>query len=156
MRFSAPAGSGWPRSECGRSTRSTTLGSRAPTFAVGRCRSAVTPFVWGVRGRRPAGAGRCAREAISMTEPHTLTAGLVIGESARWHDGRLWFAHWGTQEIVAVDLDGETEVVGPGQPGLGWSIDWLPDGRLLMTGQGLTRREPDGSSTTHADLSGMA
>jgi len=91
-----------------------------------------------------------------MTEPHTLTAGLVIGESARWHDGRLWFAHWGTQEIVAVDLDGETEVVGPGQPGLGWSIDWLPDGRLLMTGQGLTRREPDGSSTTHADLSGMA
>jgi hypothetical protein len=71
-----------------------------------------------------------------MTEPHTVTAGLVIGESARSHDGRLWFAHWGTQEIVAVDLDGQTEVVGPGQPSLGWSIDWLPDGRRCGSAPG--------------------
>ncbi|SDM74678.1 SMP-30/gluconolactonase/LRE family protein [Nonomuraea jiangxiensis] len=91
-----------------------------------------------------------------MTRTHTLTAGLVIGESPRWHDGRLWFAHWGTQEILAVDLAGKAEVVGKGRPGLGWSIDWLPDGRLLMTGDELTRREPDGSMVTHADLSGLA
>jgi sugar lactone lactonase YvrE len=91
-----------------------------------------------------------------MAQAHPLVTGLVIGESPRWHDGRLWFAHWGTQEIVAVDLDGKAEVVGTGRPGLGWSIDWLPDGRLLMTGQDLARREPDGSLTMHADVSGLA
>jgi sugar lactone lactonase YvrE len=73
-------------------------------------------------------------------------------ESPRWHDDRLWFAHWGTEEIVAVDLDGNSEVVGQGPPGLGWSIDWLPDGRLLVTGQELMRREPEGSMVRHADL----
>jgi sugar lactone lactonase YvrE len=88
-----------------------------------------------------------------MTALRTLITGLVIGESARWHDGRLWFAHWGTQEIVAVDLDGRSEVVGQGRPGLGWSIDWLPDRRILVTGQELARQEPDGSLVTHADLS---
>ena len=88
-----------------------------------------------------------------MTELHTLMTGLVIGESARWHDGRLWFAHWGTQEIVAVDVDGRSEIVGQGRPGLGWSIDWLPDRRLLVTGQKLAHQEPDGSLVTHADLS---
>ena len=90
-----------------------------------------------------------------MTDLHTLTTGLVIGESARWHDGRLWFAHWGTQEISAIGLDGTREVVGNGRPGLGWSIDWLPDGRLLMTGPELTRQEPDGSLVRHADLSAL-
>lgn len=84
-----------------------------------------------------------------------LLAGLAIGESARWHDGRLWCANWGTEEILAVDLDGNAEAVAKGPPGLGWSIDWLPDGRLLVTGQGLMRREPDGSMVPHADLSGL-
>jgi sugar lactone lactonase YvrE len=82
-------------------------------------------------------------------------SGLVIGESPRWHDGRLWFAHWGVGEIVAVDLDGNAEVVAAGPPGLGWSIDWLPDGRLLVTGQGLNRLEPDGSLVPHADMSSL-
>ena len=88
-------------------------------------------------------------------EAQPLLTGLVIGESPRWHDGRLWFAHWGTGEIVAVDLEGNGEVVAEGSAGLGWSIDWLPDGRLLVTGEGLTRREPDGSMVPHADLSSL-
>ena len=90
-----------------------------------------------------------------LLEAHPLVTGLVIGESPRWHDGRLWFAHWGAGEIVAVDLDGRSEVVAEGPPGLGWSIDWLPDGRLLVTGEGLMRREPDGSMVPHAHLSSL-
>jgi hypothetical protein len=79
--------------------------------------------------------------------------GRAYVESPRWHDGRLWFAHWGTGEIVAVDTDGQSEVVGHGPPtvsaavpghSLGWSIDWLPDGRLLITSKELARREPAG------------
>ena len=50
----------------------------------------------------------------------TLLEGLVIGESPRWHDGRLWFANWGAGEIVAVDPGGDAEVVAAGPPGLGW------------------------------------
>ena len=30
----------------------------------------------------------------SPVEPKVLLGGLAIVESPRWHDGRLWFAHW--------------------------------------------------------------
>ena len=76
-----------------------------------------------------------------------------MGESPRWRDGRLWFCSWGSNEIVAVDLDGTAEVVGPGGGGAGWAIGWLPDGRMLVTGEELTRIEPDGTRVRHADLS---
>ncbi len=92
----------------------------------------------------------------SNSSPKVLLDGLAYVESPRWHEGRLWFAHWGTGEIVAVDLDGHSEVTGHGPRGLGWSIDWLPDGRLLVTGKELLRREPDGSMVRHADLGGLA
>ena len=91
-----------------------------------------------------------------MREPKVILDGLAYVESARWHDGRLWFAHWGTDEIIAVDLEGNSEVVGHGPGGLGWSIDWLPDGRLLTTGERLMRHEPDGSVVPHADLDAFA
>jgi sugar lactone lactonase YvrE len=94
--------------------------------------------------------------ASSNSSPKVLLDGLAYVESPRWHEGRLWFAHWGTGEIVAVDLDGHSEVTGHGPAGLGWSIDWLPDGRLLVTGKELLRREPDGSMVRHADLSGIS
>lgn len=88
-------------------------------------------------------------------EPKVLLDGLAMVESPRWHDGRLWFAHWGTGEIRAVDLDGNSEVMGHGPDGLGWTIDWLPDGRLLVTGNELLCVEPDGSAVRYADLSGI-
>jgi sugar lactone lactonase YvrE len=91
-----------------------------------------------------------------MTTPRILTDGLVIGESPRWHDGRLWLAAWGDREIIAVDLDGKREVVGHGTTDFGYSIDWLPDGRLLVTGTGLMRQEADGTLVPHADLSHLA
>ncbi|MBO0747001.1 MAG: SMP-30/gluconolactonase/LRE family protein [Acidimicrobiaceae bacterium] len=89
-------------------------------------------------------------------EPRVLLDGLAYVGSPRWHDGRLWFAHWGTGEIVAVDLDGGHEVVRRGPAGFGWAIDWLPDGRLVVTGKTLRRVEPDGSLVRHADLGRLA
>ncbi len=57
---------------------------------------------------------------VAMTssyEPRGLVDGLAYAESPRWHDGRLWFSHWGYEEVLAVDLDGHCEVVAPGRPG---------------------------------------
>ena len=59
-------------------------------------------------------------------EVRVLLDGLAYVESGRWHYGRLWFSHWGTEEIVAVDLDGKSEVVGRGPVGMGWATEWLP------------------------------
>ena len=91
-----------------------------------------------------------------MAELRTLVTGLVVGESPRWHEGRLWFSNWGAREIMAVDADGNREVIAHGPRRAGYSIDWLPDGRLLVTGEQLLRREADGSFVTHADLSGLS
>jgi sugar lactone lactonase YvrE len=90
----------------------------------------------------------------TLPTPRLLADGLTMVESGRWHDGRLWFAHWGSGEVVAVDLDGRTEVVGPGHDTMGWSIAWLPDGRLLVSGEELTRVEPDGSAVRHSPQGG--
>jgi len=95
-------------------------------------------------------------EDAFRSEPQVLLSGLAYVESPRWHDGRLWFAHWGAGQIVAVDLDGVNELMGDGFPSLGWSMAWLPDGRLLVTGERLMRREPDGSMVQHADLSALS
>jgi sugar lactone lactonase YvrE len=88
-----------------------------------------------------------------VTAPRVLLDGLGIGESPRWHDGRLWFSNWGYEQIVAVDLDGNSEIVGRGPAGLGWAVNWLPDGRMLICGPELVRVEPDGTRIPHADLS---
>jgi sugar lactone lactonase YvrE len=89
-------------------------------------------------------------------EPRVLLDGLAMPESPRWHDGRLWFSNWGAEEIVAVDLDGTSEVVDRGPEGAGWAANWLPDGRMLITGSELVRVEPDGSRVRHADLSHLS
>jgi sugar lactone lactonase YvrE len=89
-------------------------------------------------------------------ETHVLLQGLAMVESPRWHDGRLWFPHWGTPEIIALDRDGDARVMARGPSGLGHSIGWLPDGRLLVTGDKLRRHDPDGSVAVHADLDGIS
>ncbi len=87
-----------------------------------------------------------------MTEPRVLLDGLGMGESPRWHDGRLWVCDWGASEIVVTDLDGARETISDLPPGLGWSISWLPDGTMLMTSHDLMCREADGSWSVHTKL----
>ncbi|MBV9547337.1 MAG: SMP-30/gluconolactonase/LRE family protein [Chloroflexi bacterium] len=94
-----------------------------------------------------------------MTEPRTLLEGLHVGESPRWHDGRLWLANWGTGEIVAVDAEGQSEVMARVPTTVPYCFDWLPDGSLLVvSGQEaqLLRQQTDGKFTLHADLSAFA
>jgi sugar lactone lactonase YvrE len=94
-----------------------------------------------------------------MTEPKTLLSGLAIGESPRWHDGRLWFANWGTGDIIAVDLEGRSDVVAHVPAVIPYCFDWLPDGRLLVVSgreSVVLRQEEDGSLVPYADLSGLA
>ena len=84
-----------------------------------------------------------------LAPPRTLLTGLTMVESARWHDGRLWFAHWGAGEVVAVDMDGDSR--GHGRralPSMGWAIDWLPDGRLVTTGPAVS---PSGAGRRAGD-----
>jgi sugar lactone lactonase YvrE len=84
-----------------------------------------------------------------------LMSGIAMGESPRWHDGRLWFCDWVAQEVIALDLDGRSEVVANVRS-LPFSIDWLPDGPMLVTsGRKLLRMEEDGSLATHCDLSDL-
>src|SRR5690606_19598098 len=61
-------------------------------------------------------------------------------------------AHWGAGEILRVQPDGAWEVVAPGPTGLGWAFSWLPDGRMVTTGEALLRHELDGTAVPHADL----
>jgi sugar lactone lactonase YvrE len=93
-----------------------------------------------------------------MTEPNVLVAGLALGESPRWHEGRLWFSDWMAHQVLAADVDGKTEVILEIQD-MPFCIDFLPDGRLLVVSgrQGrLLRRERDGSLVSHADLRSLS
>jgi sugar lactone lactonase YvrE len=65
-----------------------------------------------------------------MTE--IFATGIQMGESPRWHDGRFWMCDWLAGEVLAFSPDGSREVVARVE-GLPFSIDWLPDGRLVTT-----------------------
>src|SRR5215813_13062631 len=94
-----------------------------------------------------------------MSDLRIVSRGLTLGESARWHDGRLWCANWGAGEVLAVDSNGHREVMARSPSPIPVSIDWLPDGRLLIVAGSearLLRQEADGSLVTHADLRRLA
>src|SRR5438874_659784 len=97
---------------------------------------------------------------FKMSEMHTLLTGLAFGESPRWHQDRLWFADWGAQEILAVTLEGKSEVmVKVSFPSFPMCFDWLPNGQLLLVSSRnglLLRMESGGELVTHADLSSLS
>ena len=93
-----------------------------------------------------------------MTQTEVVLSGLRFPEGARWHDGALWFSDMHTGQVFRTDprtyeLTEVTTV--PDQPsGLGW----LPDGSMLiscMLDRKVVRLCPDGSLSTHADLSSL-
>ena len=93
----------------------------------------------------------------SRGDTNLLLAGLAFPESPRWHDGRLWVSDWGANEVIAVDLAGQSEVVARAES-FPMCIDHLPDGRLLIVSSAdrrLLRQEPDGSLVAHADLASL-
>ncbi|WP_239062935.1 SMP-30/gluconolactonase/LRE family protein [Streptomyces sp. SID13031] len=87
-----------------------------------------------------------------------LLDGLAYGESARWHDGRLWLANWGTGEVLAVSPDdGKSEVIATVPPEtIPYSIDWTPDGTLLLIAGTTLYHQHNGELVPSADLSGLA
>src|SRR5918997_288851 len=75
------------------------------------------------------------KKESSMSAPQILMTSIALGESPRWRDGRLWFADWIAQEIIAVDLEGNSDVI-IRMSSFPFSFDWLPDGRLLILSGG--------------------
>ncbi len=94
-----------------------------------------------------------------MSETRLVVDGLGFPESTRWRDRRVWLCNWGAGEVLAVTSDGESEVMARVAPQtLPFSIDWLPDGRLLVIDgpqRLLLRQEPDGALGPVADLTGF-
>jgi sugar lactone lactonase YvrE len=89
---------------------------------------------------------------MQATAPRVLMEGIGLGESPRWHEGRLWFSDWVAGQVIALEPEGGHEVMAE-VDAFPFSIDWLPDGAMLVTaGRELLRLEPDGSLVRHADL----
>ncbi len=89
--------------------------------------------------------------------PRVLLDGIAFGESPRWHDGRLWFCDWAAEELIAVDPRGHAEVITTVRS-FPFSIDWLPDGRLLIVSardRAVLTLGEDGRHATYADLSAL-
>ena len=95
-----------------------------------------------------------------MNESRVVLEGLGFPESTRWRNGRIWLCNWGSGEVLAVTPDGNAEVAASLAPQtLPFSIDWLPDGRLLVVDGPqrllLRQQEQHGPLEVVADLSGL-
>jgi sugar lactone lactonase YvrE len=97
-----------------------------------------------------------AESLHDMTPLTTLLSNLVLVESPRWHDDRLVFSDWGAGKVLAVGLDGTTEVI-THVDAIPFCLDRLPDGRLLIVaGDQLLVRGADGTLSTYAELGALS
>lgn len=89
----------------------------------------------------------------------TILDQLRFPESTRWRDGRLWLCNWLTTEIVAVDPAGaHAEVMATAPVSIPFCIDWLPEGRLVVTcgaERRLVAQSADGTLQPYADLTSV-
>jgi sugar lactone lactonase YvrE len=91
-----------------------------------------------------------------MAEFKTLLKNLVLVESPRWHEDRLVFSDWGAGEVIALDLDGNRDVIA-NIDSIPFCLDRLPDGRLLIVaGDDLLIRSPAGTLSTYAKLGALS
>ena len=93
-----------------------------------------------------------------MGQARVIRDGLTFPEGIRWHEERLWFSDMYAHRVVSMLEDGGDLKVEAALPAVSIGIDWLPDGRLLVTQwepPSVVRREHDGSLVVHGDLSGV-
>jgi sugar lactone lactonase YvrE len=86
-----------------------------------------------------------------------LLTGLSFPESPRWHNGRLYVCDWAAQELVAVDLEGNRELIA-NVPSFPFCIAFGPDDRLLINSaahKAVLTLTPNGELETYADLSAL-
>lgn len=61
-----------------------------------------------------------------------FATGIQMGESPRWHQGRFWMCDWLAGQVLVFDADAHRDAVARVE-GMPFSIDWLPDDRLVLT-----------------------
>jgi sugar lactone lactonase YvrE len=78
-----------------------------------------------------------------------FATGLWMGESPRWHDGRLWVCDWVAGEVLSYDANGDPRVELT-MSGLPFSVDWLPGGQTVLTSaEGVVTADEDGTLTAY-------
>ena len=78
-----------------------------------------------------------------------FATGLGLGESPRWHEDRLWVCDWVAGEVLSFDESGSRRVE-LAMSGLPFSVDWLPDGRTVLTSsEGVVTADADGALTAY-------
>ena len=91
-----------------------------------------------------------------MNQTQVLVQGLGFPESTRWRDGCVWVCNWGTGEVLAVTSGGACKTAARIEAQtIPFSIDWLPDGRMLVIDgprRLLLAEGFDGNLDTLADL----
>ncbi|MEJ2622132.1 MAG: gluconokinase, GntK/IdnK-type [Candidatus Thiodiazotropha sp.] len=97
------------------------------------------------------------KPSTGRVDTEVLLDQLMFPEAPRWRDNLLWFTDQHAQQIIRVDLQGNSEIVA--QPDdLPGGLGWLPDGRLLVVS--MTKRRilalNNGELTLYADLHSLA
>ncbi|MES9943063.1 MAG: gluconokinase, GntK/IdnK-type [Candidatus Thiodiazotropha sp. 6PLUC2] len=91
------------------------------------------------------------------SQTQLLLDGLMFPEAPRWRDGWLWFTDQHAQQVVRVNLQGESETIAT-LDDLPGGLGWLPDGRMLVVS--MTKRQVlvlvNGKLEPYADLSSLA
>lgn len=89
--------------------------------------------------------------------PETIAGGFTFTESARWHDGKLWFTDMHEGKVHTLEADGSVATAFEWR-GFVSGIGWLTSGDLIVTSM-LDRRllrVYDGHAEVYADLLGLA